>query len=146
MMHKIYNSLMKVPRVLSEIDSKLESRFGTEKVVWFYVIGGIAVIIAGAMIWGATGVKKPGAFHESSAYTTNLFVYAYPPDSGVKTYHIPAEIEHFEGSYYVNKLFWPNGGYTEFPLSSCEIDGSLEGYCNSDDGEFKVVITKESAN
>lgn len=67
------------------------------------------------------GEARPGSFLEKKAYSTKLFVNVFPGSSEAKNYRLQASIRREEDSdgYFIDKIYWPNGGYTEFEDDEC---------------------------
>ncbi len=48
------------------------------------------------------------------------YVYAFPDISYAKNYRVVADIEKDEDGYYINKIYFGNGGFIEFDSSENE--------------------------
>lgn len=55
-----------------------------------------------------------GNFFEKSNYEEKYFVNVFESDKTSKNYRLPADIRRSEKTYYVLKVYWPNGGNISF--------------------------------
>jgi hypothetical protein len=105
----------------------------------------------------------PGAFLEKKDYKARVMVNVFPEGDKSKNYRLEADITRSDGVYFINKIYWPNGGYLEwqpYEGDRCSVEDrnqktdKLEAYCNyienagkSNEKElfYKVEITSEKS-
>ena len=80
------------------------------------------------MILSGYGTEEIGDFFEKDNYTAKYYVEMSrkPEEETVrKVYTLPAEIMRIEGDYFINQLFFKNGGYLFFGTDSNLSDSPL---------------------
>lgn len=99
------------------------------------------------------GNEVIGSFFERSDYTTQYWVYLQANITSTKNYRVKGDIERvsmddgsengdgsYEGGsddYYLRKVYWDNGGYTEFD-DDCDLYGAIstpKGYATCFDND-----------
>ncbi len=119
------------------------------QMILFYVAIGLFFFwLAWGLGLSRFGVQQPGAFLEATDYEAKVLVMVFPSDDTTKNYLIPADIGKGDGSYdktyTVYKIYWPNGGYTEF--DNCTIEEyTLKASCFDDDKEYFIQLTDRKA-
>ncbi len=115
-------------------------KFGEKYLGWIIVI--VILVLAHRYFFGVT---IPGAFYERDAnYTTKIYVLLSPQDSQSKNYRVPADVEKNDSGYSLTKVYWPDGGTSEF--SDCSVNPPPRGdFCNPDgsDTGYKILLTKD---
>jgi hypothetical protein len=118
---------------------------------------GISALVGILFLWivGALNqVKRPGSFFEKASYSGKFYVLVYPEINTVKNYKIPGDIEKeledcapedsCNSIYYLNNIYWPNGGTTSF--SDCSISDKKSFCTSDDDNDYYIELTSESAD
>jgi hypothetical protein len=98
------------------------------------------------------GESKLGSLLEKPDYTTQYYVNLFADKGNSKNYRVVADIHVYstveqdgEDSYsekhiVVEKVYWPNGGYTTF--DDCELEDGDSGYCTDDeDRSWYIELT-----
>lgn len=69
--------------------------------------------------------KEPGLVFENGSDTTKYWVYLQPENAEAKNYRVQADIKRFvsddsqHSAFLLDKVYWPNGGTSEF--SGCDL-------------------------
>lgn len=113
-------------------------------------------ILCVSFYFGA-GNTQIGSIFEKHNYQEKYYVYVTENTKQSKRYKIPADIYRIRGSvgdytYFVQKIYWPNGGYIDFtdndniigekviPLKEIEVDFS------SEHNPIYITLTTEKVN
>jgi hypothetical protein len=106
---------------------------------------GILIVITLFIIKYDFGVSSPGSFFERNSYSTKVYVLASPENNGTKSYSIPADITKDENGYSVNKIYWPNAGYSTF--DSCIVYLNKKVNCTVTNSKaFNKLVDKTTQN
>ena len=85
------------------------------------------------------GYKEIGHWFEKGEYETQYWVYLQPDNVEFKNYRVKGDIDHTEGTYYLSRVYWANGGYSDF--NDCDLDetiNSKNGYAKCWDSGAKT--------
>lgn len=117
----------------------------------------VSIVLIG-WYWFSTGDSIPGAFHEKPNYDAKIYAYVYPDPKNSKNYHVPVDVHRDEYGYQINKIYWPNGGYTDLSNDECiaerNKDDKLVAQCtytenpgeeNEYEIEYKIELTNQKA-
>jgi len=105
------------------------------KVSYTLVVWTIICVVVIGLLWGiaselfGAGEKSIGALLEKREYSAQYWVYLQPDGADAKNYRVKGDIERVSGDdsgqYMLDKVYWPNGGYTTF--SDCDITSTAKG-------------------
>lgn len=70
------------------------------------------------------GSKTIGSFWAKSNFDTQYWVYLEPDNAEAKNYRVKADISRIDGDYWLEKVYWPNGGNSNF--EDCKLDDALQ--------------------
>lgn len=107
----------------------------------------IAVLIVIVVnLYGYTNYRHQiGSLWEADKYHSTYYVNLFPDLNTSKNYRVKAEISRFEGRYYIDKAYFPNGGYITFENDSwIDINTYEKTYLEDDTGkDWYIELTKE---
>lgn len=108
--------------------------------VWGIALAVIIAWIVMIAIINNYGNEVIGSFFEKREYKTQYWVYLQPDNANTKNYRVKAEIERAQEDdllrYYLNRVFWDNGGYSYFDNSCNFVDAVVKNghaYCKAND-------------
>ena len=94
--------------------------------------------------WGTNTI---GSFFSKDNFEAQYYVQLFPEDSKSKNYLVPADISKNEYGIGVDRVYWPNGGYTDFgnyDNNNCK-ELYKEGSTTLKDNQgryWKIVLTR----
>jgi len=101
---------------------------------------------------GRFGNEQVGSFFEKDDYEAKYFVNLFPEKDKTKNYRLVADIEkdtvcikisrderECEITYYLRKVYWPNGGYFSFDANECLLNEG-KNFCFPDQQEEGIYI------
>jgi len=99
------------------------------KYISYVVYSIIPIIIIWYIITVFWGYQEIGKFGEKRNYTTQYWVYLQPESAGAKNYRVIADIKRQIPNYYLLKVYWPNGGHSDFEdCNFIENDGEFNRF------------------
>ena len=109
---------------------------------WLIVIGCFIGWYLFTVFWG---FKEIGRFGEKRDYTTKYWVYLQPENAQSKNYRVKADIERAIPDYFLRRVYWPNGGYSNFDdclLDKEEYQANDSVYCKpeGEDTGYNIKI------
>lgn len=79
------------------------------------------------------GSTTAGSMWAKNNFDTQYWVYIQPQNANSKNYRVKGDISRQDGVYYLQKIYWDNGGYLTF--TDCDLYENNGVYASEDDCE-----------
>ena len=95
------------------------------RIVSYCVLAVIILLICwGAFLGQLLGNTNVGSLLAKRNFETQYWVYLQPEGRGDTSYRLLGDISRVDGNYYLNEVYWSNGGMSDF--DDCQISEALE--------------------
>lgn len=104
---------------------RIKTSIVVKTIFWVFIL-----FIVGFTYKNYFGNNTIGSWLEKPEHSTQYWVYVQLDNVESKNYRVKADIERSEGNYFMNTVYWPNGGHSNF--DDCNIT-SLTVSVNNDE-------------